>query len=455
MCAATDADGSGHQHSSQCKVIVFLDIDGVLHSLYGKEFFRPTCMHHLDRILRTSGASVVLSSTWRNVPKKYDMVNDMLRVRGLPVVFDVTKDLNSKGDTGKKHVPREVEICEWLDRHPEVQRWIAIDDMQLMNPETKEGQRMKGHFVRTNCNSGLITEDADLALRLLGVDPNENANDSPLIQSSEKNIDSSNEATFASLHKVVELGGHNVHGYSSMVGKSGLPACSPEIPMGPERASLGSAMSLCSGAEAAVRMTSTAPQTPSKDPGKTMEQIPIEFSDPEKQAQAVPGNSASKQSCQPFHDDLSPMSPQQQVSAPVVPLRVAPYVRVDTGPVPPSAPPEGDSQLTMGPVEGQPLPLQYPQHLQSPQHLGEKYPKLLQHPKSPQFAQQHDTYYPQQYPQQSPKQYPQNSPYPSFQHAGSNVHSLGGGRPLSMCAQRNGNIPSSPASPQYMMIRKA
>eukprot|EP00746_Dinoflagellata_sp_MGD_P122779 gnl/MRDRNA2_/MRDRNA2_57565_c0_seq1.p1 gnl/MRDRNA2_/MRDRNA2_57565_c0~~gnl/MRDRNA2_/MRDRNA2_57565_c0_seq1.p1 ORF type:complete len:278 (+),score=36.24 gnl/MRDRNA2_/MRDRNA2_57565_c0_seq1:76-909(+) len=177
MCAAPSRGfgGGGTQHNSPYSVIVFLDIDGVLHSLYGNDLFRPTCMAHIDRILRTSGASVVLSSTWRTVPRSYNMVNETLRARGLPIILDVTKDFNPKGDAGGQYVPREVEICEWLDRHPEVQRWIAIDDMQLMNPETKEGQRMRGHFVRTDCNVGLTSKHADLALRLLGIDPNSKA----------------------------------------------------------------------------------------------------------------------------------------------------------------------------------------------------------------------------------------------------------------------------------------
>lgn len=179
MCAAGGAPPSrfaaANQHNSPYSVIVFLDIDGVLHSLYGNDLFRPTCMAHLDRILRTSGASIVLSSTWRTVPRSYAMVNEQLRSRGHQIILDVTKDFNPKGDTGRDYVPREVEICEWLDRHPQVQRWIAIDDMQLMNPETKEGQRMRGHFVRTDCNVGLTSKHVDLALRLLGMDPNAKA----------------------------------------------------------------------------------------------------------------------------------------------------------------------------------------------------------------------------------------------------------------------------------------
>lgn len=139
--------------------VIFLDVDGVLHSLHNDEIFRDSCCALLERILRVSHAKVVLSSTWRLEQDKRDLVDAMLRDRGLPPVDDVTKKLSDS--------PREDEICEWLDRHPEITSWVAIDDMDLQFRTTPSAARLRGHFVRTDQRRGLVPEDAELVLALL------------------------------------------------------------------------------------------------------------------------------------------------------------------------------------------------------------------------------------------------------------------------------------------------
>lgn len=143
----------------QADTVIFLDVDGVLHSLYGDDLFRETCCSLLERIVRSTGAAIVLSSTWRTEPGKVAVINSVLMQKRLAPVADSTEDLSG---------PREAEICEWLDRHPAVRRWIAIDDMDLGAPGTSAHTlRMRGHFVRTNSDTGLTPQDADLAIRLL------------------------------------------------------------------------------------------------------------------------------------------------------------------------------------------------------------------------------------------------------------------------------------------------
>lgn len=144
--------------------VIFLDIDGVVHSLYGQDIFKESCLVLLEKIVLGTGASIVLSSTWRTQAKSYAMVNAMLRQRRLPEIVDRTRDLSAEM---QRYIPREAEICEWLDRHPEVTRWIAIDDIDLQSDSTEWARRLRGHFVHTNPNTGLVPADADLALRLM------------------------------------------------------------------------------------------------------------------------------------------------------------------------------------------------------------------------------------------------------------------------------------------------
>lgn len=143
---------------SKLDTVIFLDVDGVLHSLYGDDLFVPRCCSALEAVVRGSNASIVLSSTWRTDKTKVAILNSVLQQRRLGPVTDCTKELNA---------PRGAEICEWLDRHPEVSRWIAIDDMDLLANSSIYAERMRGHFVRTNCNIGLTSEQAGQAIRLL------------------------------------------------------------------------------------------------------------------------------------------------------------------------------------------------------------------------------------------------------------------------------------------------
>lgn len=138
---------------------IFLDVDGVLHSLFGEDVFAEGCCSLMERLVKSTGATVVLSSTWRLEPENMVELNKMFQERGLPPIAEKTLDLLTH---------REAEICEWLDRHPEVSRWIAIDDMDLVVRDNEHARRLQGHFVRTDMSVGLTPADAELALRLLG-----------------------------------------------------------------------------------------------------------------------------------------------------------------------------------------------------------------------------------------------------------------------------------------------
>jgi len=146
------------------EAVIFLDVDGVLHPLYGFELFNGTCCSLLSLIVRATGASIVLSSAWRTQARSYDTVNQVLKQLRLPPIIARTKDLSS---ISRKLVPREFEICEWLDRHPGVRKWIAIDDMDLQSAPNEAASRMRGHFVHTNPCTGLTQATAELAIKLM------------------------------------------------------------------------------------------------------------------------------------------------------------------------------------------------------------------------------------------------------------------------------------------------
>ena len=125
--------------------VLFLDIDGVLNN----DSTLERCGHFLgveraisDKLVRWldehKDVSVVLSSTWRLHP----WMHEHLHEAGIKWV-DVTPDIG----------PRPVEILHWLQQHPDVTHWAALDDMDLSS--------LGANFVQTDFQYGL--RDSDLA----------------------------------------------------------------------------------------------------------------------------------------------------------------------------------------------------------------------------------------------------------------------------------------------------
>src|SRR3954466_5115815 len=101
--------------------VIFLDIDGVLNcktTSNPRKFpyiVDPKLLKRLKRLLEQTGAKVVLSSTWRYDPAGIFSAKHS----GIPFV-DVIPDMPKK--------PRRDEILAWLKRHPNVKRFVVIDD---------------------------------------------------------------------------------------------------------------------------------------------------------------------------------------------------------------------------------------------------------------------------------------------------------------------------------------
>jgi hypothetical protein len=151
--------------------VVFLDVDGVLHSLHGQDFFVEECMQVLKRIMHGSGAYIVLSSTWRTRADQVVLLNRQLSHYGIDAVADQTKDFASGQQ--RFHRAREEEICEWLDRHPQVQHWVVLDDLDLVSADSKESARLRSHFVKTESEVGLRHEHVAKAFECLDINPAE------------------------------------------------------------------------------------------------------------------------------------------------------------------------------------------------------------------------------------------------------------------------------------------
>jgi hypothetical protein len=139
--------------------VVFLDIDGVVHSpgCSESDLFRPECMRALCTIVSDmEGTAIVLSSTWRATKDQLASVNAKLREYGMSEVASCTPLAGWK--------TRSDEILKWLDEHQTVQNFVVLDDLDLSTPH---GERFTRHQVRTDENECLTDEDARRAITIL------------------------------------------------------------------------------------------------------------------------------------------------------------------------------------------------------------------------------------------------------------------------------------------------
>ena len=152
--------------------VVFLDIDGVLNC----EGSRSRCAgyrgiddkkaENLAKIVKATGAKIVLISTWKDDWRKTDkayqgmMANYLdkkLKKQGL-TALDKTRDYVSE-----RYLSRGEGILEYLTCH-EVESYVVLDDFQF----DYDSCGLTGNYVKTdNYNGGLTEELAEKAIGIL------------------------------------------------------------------------------------------------------------------------------------------------------------------------------------------------------------------------------------------------------------------------------------------------
>jgi hypothetical protein len=158
--------------------VIFLDIDGVVvtnHYLTGLEqkmqpwrdeagyaHFCPRCLAHVEELVARTGASVVLSSTWRFFLEDLDGVRRFFDSRGIRfAVHDVTPLVDYYPGKPSRNADRGQEIAAWLEAHPEVTRYCILDDDPRILPEQRP------YWVRTTFHYGFTRAKLETALRIL------------------------------------------------------------------------------------------------------------------------------------------------------------------------------------------------------------------------------------------------------------------------------------------------
>jgi hypothetical protein len=130
--------------------IIFLDIDGVLNNyntLGERLSWESDSVKILKRIIKETGAKVVLSSTWRKLKIYRDIIKNDMKI-------------NYIGKTPVLWKKRGIEIQEWLDENPGVEKFVILDDDSDM-------EHLMSHLLHIDGEFGLTNEIADEAIKRL------------------------------------------------------------------------------------------------------------------------------------------------------------------------------------------------------------------------------------------------------------------------------------------------
>ncbi len=165
--------------------IVFLDIDGVLHSFDYEKYltnhnmdwfdkdgaiFAPDCIDALKELINVTNAKIVISSSWKDsriCKNVLFILKDIWKRRNLSgEIIDVTPTLTPDElqslygiRTTRKWKGYEIDL--WLKHNPQYQSYIIIDDQDVVL------DYQKTFFIKTNGNKGLQGKDVKRAVEIL------------------------------------------------------------------------------------------------------------------------------------------------------------------------------------------------------------------------------------------------------------------------------------------------
>ena len=157
--------------------VLFLDVDGVFNSnrrsleISSGEYLDEEKVKLLSKIIRQTGAVVVLHSGWRfwfnenmkPVKKEAADLLFILATYGVEIQHK-TPDFSTEEirKTKKFSLVKADEILSWLKNHTGVDNYIVLDDLDLHNDQ------LARHQIRTDSMDGLSEEDVSLAIQMLG-----------------------------------------------------------------------------------------------------------------------------------------------------------------------------------------------------------------------------------------------------------------------------------------------
>jgi hypothetical protein len=150
-----------------CKVLIFLDIDGVMLSAAGWKpvenledgfsAFSKRAVDCLQYLVQNTNASVILTTSHKS-RFTLEQWNQIFQTRNLSV------HICDKLDDNLNSLNRKDEILNYLNAHPEIENYVILDDDKSLNDLPKS---VKEKLVLTSSLIGLTQENIERAIEIL------------------------------------------------------------------------------------------------------------------------------------------------------------------------------------------------------------------------------------------------------------------------------------------------
>lgn len=149
--------------------ILFLDVDGVLnaHSNTDRECkgIDPTMLHHLSTITIATNCVIVVSSTWRFIPRRMQRLLSSLFTIGSGVI-GTTPVLSKKSPGGiYLGMSRGDEIQAWIDEYKNTTEYDT-DNIVILDDDN-DMKHLKHRLILAESMTGLTAELAQEAIDMI------------------------------------------------------------------------------------------------------------------------------------------------------------------------------------------------------------------------------------------------------------------------------------------------
>ena len=128
--------------------------------IFNEDMLDERAIVQLKKIVEATDAEIVLSSSWRWYKETRDKIHHQLRQKGIDFVDTTPREIDIT-------MSRGAEIKAWLDNHPEVEKFVILDDDELQIEEYLH------YHVKTTFKYGLTREKAAEAIKILNGEINE------------------------------------------------------------------------------------------------------------------------------------------------------------------------------------------------------------------------------------------------------------------------------------------
>ena len=117
--------------------VIFLDIDGVLVTRNSIKYqylnfpddtnirFSKNAVRNLNKLIRLTKAKIVISSTWRLFHSLEELQN-IFKKQG--ITGEIISTTSIERAPVEEDIPRGQKIAGWLAQHPEIEKYVIIDD---------------------------------------------------------------------------------------------------------------------------------------------------------------------------------------------------------------------------------------------------------------------------------------------------------------------------------------